>query len=389
MRIEYLPLGKNILNQKEVFFVSCAPHVTPWLKQELTACNFPPFEENYTGLFIKATFQDVILLNYKLLSASRILWLIDKFKSSDQKQLYKKLNNIRWSDYFSEKKYITVTSQTNHPSINNSMFLNQLCKDAIVDYYQKNFNIRPDSGPLRSEVVIHIHWQHDQVWVYLDTSGEQLNKHGYRQNPFKAPVQENLAAAIIYATGWDRKSSFINPMCGSGTFAIEAALMAGNCSPLLDRVNFGYMHLFNYDKKIQRHIKSRLEDEKDFTSMPAIIATDNNGYAIKATRENSNRAGVEHYIEMEKCDFKETKIPGGPGVVLVNPPYGERLGEKEDLGALYTSIGDFFKQKCKRKTGFIFTGDLALAKKVGLRTAARIPFFNGTIECRLLKYDLY
>ncbi len=377
------------MNRKEVFFVSCAPHVTPWLKQELTACSLPPFEENYTGLFIKATFQDVILLNYKLLSASRILWLIDKFKASDQKQLYKKLNNIRWSDYFSEKKYITVTSQTNHPSINNSMFLNQLCKDAVVDYYQKSFNIRPDSGPLRSEVVIHIHWQQDQVWVYLDTSGEQLNKHGYRQNPFKAPVQENLAAAIIYATGWDRKSSFINPMCGSGTFAIEAALMAGNSSPLLDRVNFGYMHLFNCDKKIQKQIKARLEDEKDFTSMPTIIATDNNGYAIKATRENSSRAGVEHYIEMEKCDFKETKIPEGPGVVLVNPPYGERLGEKEDLGALYTSIGDFFKQKCKGKTGFIFTGDLALAKKVGLRTAARIPFYNGTIECRLLKYDLY
>jgi len=224
---------------------------------------------------------------------------------------------------------------------------------------------------------------------YLDTSGEQLNKHGYRQNPFKAPVQENLAAAIIKATGWDKKSAFINPMCGSGTFAIEAALMAGNKLPLLSRSNFGYMHLFDFNKKKFEMLRSELALKSNFDNMPAIIATDNNGYAIKAIRENAERAGVDVFIEMNKCDFAETLIPEGNGVIVINPPYGERLGENMDLEALYKSIGDFFKQKCKGKTGFIFTGDLTLAKKVGLRTSARIPFYNGTIECRLLKYDLY
>lgn len=374
---------------QETFFISCAPHVVPWIKQELDDLGYKPFDENYTGVFIKAAFERCMELNFQLTTASRILWLVDKFAAIDQKQLYNKLSRIRWSDYFSEKKYLTITSQTNHPSINNSMFLNQLCKDAVVDFFQSHYNIRPDSGPLRSEVVIHLHWQENKAWVYLDTSGEQLNKHGYRQNPFKAPVQENLAAAIIKATGWDKKSTFINPMCGSGTFAIEAALMAGNKLPLLSRSNFGYMHLFDFNKKKFESLRSELIMKSNFDNMPEIIASDNNGYAIKATRENAERAGIDAFIEMTKCDFTETKIPEGKGVIVINPPYGERLGENMDLAALYESIGDFFKQKCKGKTGFIFTGDLTLAKKVGLRTSARIPFYNGTIECRLLKYDLY
>ncbi len=377
------------MKQEETFFISCAPHVAPWLKQELAALHIVPFDENYTGLFIKARLQDCITLNYSLTTASRVLWLINRFHASDQKQLLNRLSRIKWSDYFSENKYITITSQTNHPSINNSMFLNQLCKDSIVDFFQERFGVRPDSGPLRSEVVIHLHWQDSEVWIYLDTSGEQLNKHGYRQNPFKAPVQENLAAAIIAATGWDGKSPFINPMCGSGTFAIEAALKAGKKLPLLSRVNFGYMHLFGYDKKLHEQIKEKLISQIDFSTVPDIIASDINGLAIKACRDNAERAGVDQLIKTQKCDFTQTEIPDGNGIILVNPPYGERLGEKEDLAALYQSIGDFFKQKCKGKTGFIFTGETALAKKVGLRTSAKIPFYNGTIECRLLKYELY
>ena len=269
------------------------------------------------------------------------------------------------------------------------MFLNQHCKDAIVDFFNEKYKVRPHSGPLRNEVVVHIHWQDNNAIVYLDTSGDQLNKHGYRQNPFMAPVQENLAAALIMATGWDMKTPFINPMCGSGTFAIEAALMAIQKSPLATRENFGFMHYTMFNKTVYDEIKTEIENKKSETNVPQIVATDKDRYAIKASRENAARAGVEHLIEFAECDYAETLISEGAGTLLLNPPYGERLGSEEDLENLYKSIGDFFKQKCKGKTGFIFTGESFLAKKVGLRTSRKMEFYNGPIECRLLKYDLY
>ncbi len=269
------------------------------------------------------------------------------------------------------------------------MFLNQHCKDAVVDFFNEKFKVRPSSGPMRNQVVIHIHWHDNQAIVYLDTSGDQLNKHGYRQNPFMAPVQENLAAALIIATGWDKKSDFINPMCGSGTFAIEAALMALNKFPLYERENFAFMHYNMFDKAEFENIAQKESDIAQPTNVPKIIATDRDKFAIKAARENAARAGVERYIKFEQCDFAETVIDDGSGVVIVNPPYGERLGSEEDLENLYKAIGDFFKKKCKGKTGFIFTGESFLAKKVGLRTIRKMEFYNGPIECRLLKYDLY
>jgi putative N6-adenine-specific DNA methylase len=377
------------LETKHTFFITCAPFVVPYLKQELSSLGFETFDENLTGVFIKATLNDTIVLNYKLLTAGRVLWLITKFNAADLKSLYSKLTVIEWSDYFSEKKYITFTSQTNHPDVKNTMYLNQLCKDAVVDFFQKHYSIRPDSGPLKSEVVIHVHWQDHKASVYLDTSGEQLNKHGYRQNPFMAPVQENLAAALILATGWDKKTTFINPMCGSGTFAIEAALMAAGKFPLAGRLNFGYMHLKTYHKDYHLSIKNELLLPNEPAAMPVIIASDMDTHALRATMENAKRAGVDSMIKTEKCDFADTTIPEGSGIVLLNPPYGDRLGSEADLELLYKNIGDFFKQKCKGKTGFIFTGESTLSKKVGLRTSKRMEFYNGPIECRLLKYDLY
>lgn len=379
------------MEQQHTIFIACPPHVTPYLKQEVVQLGYKPFDENFTGVFIKATLNDAVILNYNLRTANKVLLLIDSFYARELKDLYNKLKKIEWAEYFSSGKYITITSQTNHPSVNNSMFLNQHCKDAVVDYFQEKEKVRPDSGPLKSQVVLHIHWHDNKAWVYLDTSGEQLNKHGYRQNPFMAPVQEGLAAALVMATEWDKQSAFINPMCGSGTFAIEAALMAAGMLPLLDRLNFGFMHLNMYDEAFHKHYVNELEQKQKTAqrNMPKIIATDRDGMALKATRENAKRAGVDHWIEIEKCDFADTPITEGAGTVLINPPYGERLGQGEMLEDLYKSLGDFFKQKCKGKTGFIFTGEPHLSKKIGLRTSKRMEFFNGPIECRLLKYDLY
>jgi putative N6-adenine-specific DNA methylase len=207
--------------------------------------------------------------------------------------------------------------------------------------------------------------------------------------PLKAPMQETLAAAVVLASAWVGSGNFINPMCGSGTLAIEAALIALGRAPGLLRSNYGFMHLKGFDESSWKVLRRKIRaDSKDWLS-GRIIATDIGQQAVEAAKKNAMTAGVDRFIEFGVCDFSQTPVPANGGVIILNPEYGERMGEIENLKETYGKIGDFFKKKCQGYKGYIFTGNLDLAKKVGLRTNRRITFFNGPIECRLLEYDLY
>jgi putative N6-adenine-specific DNA methylase len=201
---------------------------------------------------------------------------------------------------------------------------------------------------------------------------------------------ESLAAATIYASRWDRVSPFVNPMCGSGTVAIEAAMIATNRRPGLFRTNYAFMHLKGYDEQIYLKEDSILEQQIKEVPGLRIIATDYSGQAIENARKNAVAAGVANLMEFAVCDFADTKIPENvPGVFYVNPEYGERLGEVDELESTYARIGDFMKQKCGGYFGYVFTGNLELAKKIGLKAKRRIEFYTSTIDCRLLEYELY
>jgi len=263
------------------------------------------------------------------------------------------------------------------------------CKDAIVDRIKEKCGQRPDSGPDQDKTVVNLYWKDGVCSLYLDTSGEPLSRRGYRKIPMGAPMQETLAAAVIIATGWKGNSHFVNPMCGSGTLAIEAALAALNRPPGLLRDNFGFMHLKGFKEAFWNDLRTRARKEAKKSLECRIIATDIKREAVEAARKNAATAGVEHLIEFSSCDYSETTIPEGEGIVILNPEYGERMGKIQELEGVYRGIGDFFKQKCKGLKGYLFTGNLDLAKKIGLRAKRRIPFFNGGIECRLLEYELY
>jgi putative N6-adenine-specific DNA methylase len=200
---------------------------------------------------------------------------------------------------------------------------------------------------------------------------------------------EALAAATILASAWDRKSPFVNPMCGSGTLAIEAAMIATNRRPGLFRTNYAFMHLQGYDEAVYLQEDALLE--KQIVDVPGlrIIATDYSTKAIENAKKNAVAAGVAGLIEFAVCDFAATEIPESPGVLFVNPEYGERLGSLNELEITYGRIGDFMKQKCGGYVGYIFTGNLELAKKIGLKAKRRIEFYTSTIDCRLLEYELY
>jgi putative N6-adenine-specific DNA methylase len=258
-----------------------------------------------------------------------------------------------------------------------------------VDRIKEKCGQRPDSGPDQDRTVVNLYWKKGVCSLYLDTSGEPLSRRGYRKVSMEAPMQETLAAAVIMATGWKGDGHFINPMCGSGTLAIEAALTALNMPPGALRDNFGFMHLKGFKKAFWNELRAQAKREAKKTLQCRIIATDRRKEVVEAARKNAFTAGVQHLIEFSLCDYSETSIPGGKGIVILNPEYGERMGRIKELEGVYRGIGDFFKQRCKGFRGYLFTGNLDLAKKIGLKTKRRIPFFNGGIECRLLEYELY
>jgi putative N6-adenine-specific DNA methylase len=202
-------------------------------------------------------------------------------------------------------------------------------------------------------------------------------------------MQETLAAAVIMASGWHGNGHFINPMCGSGTIAIEAAMIRRNSAPGMLRENFGFMHVRGFDRAGWNRTLEEAKKQIKKISPYKIIATDSDRGAVTAAKKNARSAGVEQDIVFQVCDYKETPIPSGGGVVMLNPAYGERLGRNHQLETVYKEIGDFFKHYCQGYRGYVFTGNLAMAKKIGLRTKRRLQFFNGKIECRLLEYDLY
>lgn len=369
--------------------ITCAHRISNILAEEVKALGYPVKSIDRMGVETEGTLQDTMRLNMHLRTATRVLYLIRSFTANHPDKLYTAVKDIPWEKWIDPSGYISVSSYAQNDYITDTRFPNLKTKDAIVDRLFKKRRRRPDSGPDRSRTTIFLHWKLDQCQIYIDTSGETIAKHGYRKIPLRAPMIESLAAAAILTSVWRPGKHFINPMCGSGTLAIEAALIAAKKAPGLFRENYGFMHVLPYKKEEWIAIKAEAESQQKNTIEGKIIASDISKEAIEAAKKNAKMAGVDHLIAFEVGDFVNTTIPEGEGVVMLNPEYGERLGEEKELEQTYRQIGDFFKQKCKGYTGYIFTGNLTLAKRIGLKAKRRVEFFNGTIDSRLLEYELY
>ncbi|MCV9389365.1 THUMP domain-containing class I SAM-dependent RNA methyltransferase [Reichenbachiella ulvae] len=368
--------------------INCQPSISPFLKKEVEDLGYKILRAEKNGVTIEGGWQEVIDLNMNLRTASRVLWLIKSFEATNPDRLYEEAKKIPWHKIIPKDGYVSIQSYVKNDFIRDIRFANLKLKDAIVDRMHEENGIRPDSGKERDRTVVYLYWHLNKVWVYIDTSGETIAKHGYRKIPFKAPMIEALASACLLSAGWnDDKGSFVNPMCGSGTLAIEAAMMAAEIPPGYRRKNFGFMHINTYDPQMWEEAVAKVKIKNKIKSK--IIATDWNGDAIEAARINAKLAGVDHMIHFEKMPFEQSPIPEGPGMIILNPEYGERLGEEVLLKSVYKDIGDFFKQSCQGKMGYIFTGNSKLAKVIGLRTKSRTEFQNAKIDCRLLEYELY
>src|ERR1700744_7722 len=379
----------QVFHTERKIIITCNKRLSPYLQQEVEELGFKPVRVFQTGIELLGTVTDCISLNLNLRCASQVLYSIKSVAAENPQELYDNLVQIEWEELIDFSGYFSVTSNVNNEHILTPLFANVKVKDAIVDRIKSVKGIRPNSGPESNKTVVHLYWQDDKAEIFLDTSGETLAKHSYRKIPGKAPMLEALSASTIMATHWDQASPFVNPMCGSGTLAIEASLLATDKCPGLFRMNYGFMHIMGYDEQVFFVERRKLKDKSKKETGFKIIATDLSPDAVDIAQKNAKTAGVEHLIDFAVCDFADTDVPEEAGIVMFNPEYGERLGTHTKLEITYKRIGDFLKQQCKGYRGYVFTGNPDLAKKIGLRASRKIEFYNGKLDCRLFEYELY
>jgi putative N6-adenine-specific DNA methylase len=380
----------QVFHTKSKVIITCNKRLSTYLAAEVSALGYTIVRAFPTGVELNITLNECIKLNLNLRCASQILYCLSSFRINSPEELYREVVDMPWEEWIDFSGYFSVTSNVDNETITTPLFTNLKVKDAIVDCIKDKKGIRPNSGSDANKTVVHLYWKDQDADIFLDTSGETLAKHGYRKIPGKAPMLEALAAGVILSTKWDQKSPFINPMCGSGTLAIEAALLATNRRPGLYRMNYGFMHILGYEEEVffaeRRILKEQVIKNLDLT----IVASDISEDAVEISRNNAKTAGVDTLITFQVCDFAETEVPqDGQGVVVFNPEYGERLGVHSQLELTYKRIGDFMKQQCKGYTGYIFTGNPDLAKKIGLKASRKLEFYNGKLDCRMLEYELY
>jgi 23S rRNA G2445 N2-methylase RlmL len=371
--------------------VTCPLGLPPLLAREITALGLPA-EELAAGVLTRGDMSEAMRLNLWVRAGHRVLVEYARLRAADPDALYRGLVELPWEDVIPADGRLTVDSSVKNENVRDGRFANLRAKDAIVDRITAKMGRRPDSGPESDGACVFLHWRDDSATIYLDTTGAPLSRRGYRKMPHSAPLQETLAAGIVLATGWDgspEAGHFLSPMCGSGTLAIEAALLGLNRAPGLLRGDFAFRHLLGFDATVFEALRREAHAAAKKELPGRIIATDIDPRAIEAARQNARTAGVEAHIELAACDFRESPVPEGGGVCVLNPEYGARLGDAEPLKPLYAAIGDFFKQRLSGWRGFVFTGNPDLAKLIGLKARRRTPLFNARIECRLLEYELY
>ena len=387
--------------------ISCAKELSRWTEIEVIDMGYKPIEVTENTVVVRGSMRDVMRLNLYLRTAHRVLVPLLRTTCRNIRDLYESAISIDWENLIEADGYFSVSSIVHNSTIRDTRLPSLYTKDAIADRMRERCQRRPDSGGENIGSAVFVYWERDEVIIYLDTSGEPLSKRGYRKIPGSAPMQETLAAACLMAMHWNRKDPFLAPMCGSGTPAIEAAMMAMNKAPGSLKGHFSFQSVKGYTRMIPNESAPRVaprqragatpeqiwkemvidaKNAENTSAMPRIIATDISPDAIENAYTNAIAAGVAQHIEFKACDFAETPVPDGKGCIFFNPEYGIRLGTYEELAPVYERIGTFMNEKCAGWTGGLITGNPDLARMVNLYYRTRVPFFNGPIDCRLFIY---
>ena len=315
--------------------------------------------------------------------ASRVLWKIGEFSYQTENDVYAAAKAVDWPRYFAVERTLRVNVTAQKSPLRSLEFATLRIKDAVCDRFREALGKRPDVERAAPDVRVHAFLEKDRGALYLDTSGEPLFKRGWRAAQGEAPLRENLAAGIVMLTGWQPAEPLLDPMCGGATLLVEAAAMARGRAPGARR-SFGFEKLLGFDAALWERIKT----EKREPAETRLYGSDTDPEALKAARRNLAEAGVERWVTLEQADVLERAAPAPGGVLIANPPYGERIGNLEDLARFYPRLGDALKKSFAGWRCYLFTADLRLPKLIRLAPSARTPLWNGALECRLYEFRM-
>jgi putative N6-adenine-specific DNA methylase len=369
------------------FFATCGRGIEPILADELRALGAAGVEPGRGGVGFRGDQALLYRANLWLRTAVRVLRPILEADVASPDELYDAVRSVDWSRFMTPDHTLAVDCNVRDSKITHSKYAALRVKDAICDQFVERVGRRPSVDVDEPMVGLNLHVYRDHAVLSLESSGESLHKRGYRPILTRAPLNEALAAALVLKTGWTGTVPFADPLCGSGTLAIEAAWLALRRPPGLTRRRFGFQGWMDYDVRLWTDLRDEAR-RGVLKALPApILGSDIRGDAVAFSIDNARAAGIGHLLRFEKRDVRDFRpLDGPPGVILCNPPYGERLGEEKNLFGLYKLLGEVFAERCKRWTAYVFTGNPRLARAIGLKPDEEIPLFNGKIPCRLLKF---
>ena len=372
----------------ERFFAPCPRGLEGALVEELGRLGAQSIAPVDGGAAFAGPLELAYRVNLESRLASRVLWQVGIGPYRDERELNALARAIDWPRQFRADRTIRVDVAATRSPLRSLEFATLTVKDAVCDRFRDEQGKRPSVDKRAADVRINAYLTDREATFYLDTSGEPLFKRGWRRDAEDAPIRENLAAGLIALSGWQPDTAFLDPMCGSGTIAIEAASMAADRAPGLART-FGFQKLAWFDGPTWQRLKQRARDRiKSAPASPLVFASDRLSAAVATTRANAALAQVDAFLHVEQADVLVRAAPASAGVIVANPPYGIRLDDKARVAAMYPKLGDALKARFAGWSAWLFSGDTELPKKIGLKADKRIPLWNGAIECRLYAYRI-
>jgi putative N6-adenine-specific DNA methylase len=370
------------------FFATCARRLEPLLAGELRELGAANVAEGRGGVHFEGDLATLYRANLWLRTAVRVLMPILEAPVASPDELYAAVQTIDWSQVLTPEHTLAVDCNVRDSNLTHSKYAALKVKDAICDQFVARTGRRPSVDVESPMVGLNLHVYRNEAVLSLDSSGESLHKRGYRPILTKAPLNEALAAALILQAGWRGDVPLVDPLCGSGTLCIEAAWMALRRPPGLTRKRFGFMGWMDYDVRLWTGLRDQARREVHKALAQPILGYDVRPDAIRFAEGNARAAGIGHLMQFAVRDVRDFRPPPGPpGILICNPPYGERIGEEKELRGLYRTIGEVFREHCSGWTLYVFTGNAFLARQLGMKQLQQHDFYNGKIPCRLLRFD--
>jgi putative N6-adenine-specific DNA methylase len=369
------------------FFAPCPRGLAPALAEELAELGAKDCEAADAGVSFTGAFDLVYIANLHSRIASRILWRTAKFPYKTEDDIYNGANAVKWSHYFNADRTIKVDTNAHRSPVKSLDFITLRVKDAVADHFRGAAGRRPSVDARDPDVRIHVFLDDKMATLYVDTSGDSLFKRGKRDHVGEAPLKKNLAAGILRLAKWKPGTPLLDPMCGAGTFLSEAAEISLGRAAGRERT-FGFEMLSRYNEVTwQRMLANAKKSEKPVEPLP-IYGSDLYGRSLGHAVLNLREAGLEEAVKLKQVNLLELSAPEATGVIVTNPPYGVRLGEKEELAEFYPKLGDALKQRFANWTAYIFSGDPDIAKLIRLSASRKTVLYNGALECRLYEYRM-